>query len=96
MKNKLLFCGLAILLISGCVDHNQFTDQIREGMSSSAGFWRGMWHGICAPISLIGIMFGMKIGLYESFNTGNWYNFGFLIGVGLWGGSSSSASKKSK
>ena len=51
-------------------------------MSAPAGFWRGLWHGFCAPFSFIGIMFGMDIGIYEVYNNGNWYNFGFLWEVG--------------
>jgi hypothetical protein len=72
----------ALVLLSGCVDHNELTNVVRPGTESPAGFWRGWWHGICAPFAFIGIMFGADVGVYEHFNTGNWYNFGFLIGCG--------------
>ncbi len=83
-----------LLALSGCADSNTLTDHARDAMSAPAGFWRGIWHGICAPFSFIGIMFGMDIGIYEPFNTGNWYNFGFLLGIGALGGGSSSATTR--
>jgi intracellular septation protein A len=85
----------ALLALSGCADTNTLTGHARDALNTPAGFWRGLWHGICAPFSFIGIMFGMDIGIYDSFNTGNWYNFGFLLGIGaLGGGASSSSSRK--
>ena len=79
---------IALLALSGCCDQNTLTDHVREGAGGPAGFWRGLWHGICAPISLIGIMFGWDIGIYDAYNSGNCYNFGFLFGVGGWVGGS--------
>lgn len=80
MKFKTLFqlalVCLVLFAVTGCADANHLAGTV-EG---AAGFWRGLWHGICAPFSFIGIMFGMDIGIYDSFNTGNWYNFGFLGG----------------
>lgn len=66
---------ITLLTITGCADHNDLTSHIRDGAEYPAGFWRGVWHGICAPFSFFGIMFGMDIGIYESYNNGNWYNF---------------------
>lgn len=95
-KTKLLLALCAIVLLAGCADSNTLTGHVRDGLTAPAGFWRGLWHGICAPFSLVGIMFGMDIGIYEPFNNGNWYNFGFLIGVGsCWGSSHASRRKKS-
>lgn len=73
---------IGLLVLSGCCDPNHATDHVRIGAMVPAGFWRGLWHGICAPWSLIGIMFGWDIGIYDAYNTGNWYNFGFLTGTG--------------
>lgn len=92
MKVKLLLltCLLA-LVAAGCADKNTLTDVSRSLSDyGPAGFWRGLWHGLCAPFAFIGIMFGLDVGVYEAFNTGNWYNFGFLLGVGGLGAGSSS------
>lgn len=56
-----------------------------------AGFFRGVWHGIVSPIALVAHVFNPEIGVYQTYNTGNWYAFGFLLGCGaLLGGSNSS------
>ena len=85
-----------LLTLTGCADHNTLTGHARDAAAMPAGFWRGLWHGICAPFALIGIMFGMDIGVYDAFNTGNWYNFGFLLGAGALTSSASASSTSSE
>lgn len=46
-----------------------------------AGFFWGIWHGWMAPLSLIISIFVDKITIYESWNSGFWYDFGFYIAV---------------
>ena len=46
-----------------------------------AGFLWGIWHGWLAPLSLIWGLFNSEMRVYEPFNTGWWYNFGFYIAV---------------
>ena len=46
-----------------------------------AGFFMGIWHGWIAPISLIVSIFNDSIRVYEVYNTGWWYDFGFYIAV---------------
>ncbi len=46
-----------------------------------AGFFTGIWHGWIAPFSLVLSIFNKDITIYESFNTGWWYDFGFYISV---------------
>ncbi|WP_430814218.1 hypothetical protein [Carboxylicivirga sp. RSCT41] len=46
-----------------------------------AGFFSGIWHGWIAPFSLILGLFNKDITIYESFNTGWWYDFGFYMSV---------------
>ncbi|MBN2600900.1 MAG: hypothetical protein JXR87_02785 [Candidatus Marinimicrobia bacterium] len=46
-----------------------------------AGFLSGIWHGWIAPISLIISIFNPSISIYESFNTGWWYDFGFYMAI---------------
>lgn len=81
---KLLFLIPFLLLISSCTAGDpQFTQE------NPAGFWYGLWHGIIAVIALIIHVFNENVGVYEIYNTGGWYDFGFLMGViFIWGGSS--------
>src|SRR5262249_45352973 len=46
-----------------------------------AGFFSGIWHGWIAPLSLIVGVFNHDVRIYEPFNTGWWYDFGFYIAV---------------
>ena len=46
-----------------------------------AGFFTGIWHGWIAPFSLILGLFNDSISIYEPFNTGWWYDFGFYISI---------------
>lgn len=46
-----------------------------------AGFFTGIWHGWIAPLSLIVGLFNSDIRIYEIFNTGWGYDFGFYIAV---------------
>jgi hypothetical protein len=49
------------------------------------GFWSGLWHGIIAPVDLIGMLFRDDVSVYAPNNNGVWYALGFLIGSGGWG-----------
>jgi len=79
----LAFIPVALLLASCAAGDAQFTQD------DPAGFWYGLWHGIIAFISLIIHVFNDSVAVYETNNTGGWYDFGFLLGViCIWGGSS--------
>ncbi len=46
-----------------------------------AGFLRGVWHGWCAPVSLILQLLGTGAHMYESVNVGFAYDLGFYMAV---------------
>lgn len=48
-----------------------------------AGFWLGLWQGFIAPITFFISLFTDNVNIYEVNNTGNWYDFGFVLGAGL-------------
>jgi hypothetical protein len=88
MKNStkiLLFVAL-IVLLSSCA-HIVPVQECVEG-TKVYGFWNGLWHGMIAGITFIGSLFNHDIAVYAVNNNGGWYNFGFLLGVGAWSGSS--------
>ena len=63
-----------------------------ERAADPAGFWMGLWHGLIAPITFIVSLFTNDVNLYEVYNVGGWYNFGFIIGLSAsLGGSGSGA-----
>jgi hypothetical protein len=58
-----------------------------------AGFWLGLWHGLIAPFTFIASLLKEDVGIYEVHNNGNWYNFGFILGLMIVFGGNKGASK---
>ena len=87
-----LFLVLVFLVTVSCAPGNT------RFVEKAAGFWSGLWHGLICGITFIISLFTDKVNMFEVNNTGNWYNFGFLIGVMIIfsGGSGSSKYKKRK
>jgi len=67
------------LLLAGCAAGPN--DVAHVNPPSLAGFWLGLWQGAISPITFIVSLFNDKVNIYEVHNTGNWYNFGFMLGV---------------
>jgi hypothetical protein len=59
-----------------------------------AGFWQGLWHGTIAPFSFLISLFKENVGVYEPHNNGNWYNFGFIVGLMIISGGNNGVNKK--
>ena len=59
------------------------------------GFWMGLWHGIILPVTFVISLFTDSVNMYEVVNDGNWYDFGFFLGVLLFlGGGGSQAGRR--
>lgn len=58
-----------------------------------AGFWLGLWHGLVAPITFVVSLFTGDVNVYEVHNNGNWYNFGFVLGLGVFVGGGSGGAR---
>jgi hypothetical protein len=60
-----------------------------------AGFWLGLWHGLIAPITFVFSLFKDTVSVYEVHNSGNWYDFGFVLGLSTaFGGSCRGARRR--
>ncbi|MEA5000047.1 MAG: hypothetical protein VB087_11725 [Candidatus Limiplasma sp.] len=46
-----------------------------------AGFFTGVWHGWIAPVSLVVSLFNRNINIYEVYNVGFWYDFGYYMAI---------------
>jgi hypothetical protein len=68
--------ALPALLLAGC-----FPGGDHYTVSAPAGFFSGIWHGWIAPLSLIVGIFSDHVTLYETHNTGWWYDLGFYMAV---------------
>jgi len=88
-----LLTVLLLLTIAGCAAGPE-----SRYAESPAGFWAGVWHGLICPVTFIIGLFTRAVRIYEINNCGNWYDFGFLIGVGIIfsGGLKAKSKKKSR
>jgi hypothetical protein len=74
-KIKIILIISMLFLFVGC-----FPTQSTE-REMPAGFFLGIWHGWIAPVSLVFGLFDPNIRIYETNNTGWWYDFGFYMAV---------------
>lgn len=49
------------------------------------GFWLGLWHGFIFPLAWIVSLFSDKIAVYAVPNSGGWYDFGYFLGIVVFG-----------
>jgi len=78
--------GILLVLIfafSSCVAGPNELEKKPNNEGKIAGFWKGLWHGLIAPITFIISIFTKTVRFYEVHNSGFWYNFGFVLGAGL-------------
>jgi hypothetical protein len=72
---------LVLIVLAGCAPGiNELADSANEE-GIVAGFWRGLWNGVTAPVTFVISLFNPKVEMYEVHNNGGWYNFGYLLGV---------------
>ena len=75
LTRLLVLVLLPLLLCSSCL-----ATATSEG-ENPAGFFLGIWHGWIAPVALIARLFNPAYRIYEAYNTGWWYEFGFYIAL---------------
>lgn len=91
VRTASIIVALALLLTACAAGVNPEAGIASPG-GDVAGFWPGLWHGLIAPIAFLISLFRDTVNIYEVYNSGNWYNFGFILGAGVWfGGGSQSA-----
>lgn len=86
MKTLWLFSLLAlalIFLLVSCLPGPNTMEKSPSPKGKVAGFWKGLWHGLLSPVTFIISLFTKNVRFYEVHNNGNWYNFGFVLGAGL-------------
>ena len=79
-KTGFLFIILLAFLVTGCTE---------AAPAEPYGFLMGLWQGLIAPFAFIVSLFNDAVVIYSCNNTGGWYDFGFLLGIGAFAGGSS-------
>ena len=49
------------------------------------GFLMGLWHGFIFPVAWIVSLFTDKVAIYAVPNDGGWYDFGYFLGIVVFG-----------
>jgi hypothetical protein len=83
------FFAYIFLFISSCAH------QPPPAFPHLPGFWKGLLHGCIAPVTFIVSLFS-DYRIYEFPNSGRWYDFGFMLGIGGFSGGIFGAMRKSK
>jgi hypothetical protein len=96
LRTPLLALVVAVggLVLAACAPGTN--DVVASGAGEPAGFWLGLWHGLITPVTFVISLFTDNVNIYEVHNNGNWYNFGFVLGLSVVFGSGSRASKPAK
>jgi hypothetical protein len=85
MRRSLLLVAIlgATLILTGCAPGPNSAEKTANAEGKTAGFLLGLWHGFISPVTFVISVFSKNVRLYEVHNNGTWYNFGFVLGAGL-------------
>jgi len=87
-----LLLGVVLLVLAGCAPGVNELANVPSQTGVVAGFWRGLWNGIIAPVTFIISLFDKGVQMYDVHNNGGWYNLGFFLGItALFGGGAGGA-----
>jgi len=87
MKNAFVVVAVLIIAVAfsawSCAPGPNAAEKTPDSAGKVAGFWLGLWHGLISPVTFVISLFSKSVRLYEVHNNGGWYNFGFVVGAGL-------------
>ncbi|HEX7039715.1 MAG TPA: hypothetical protein VF202_06370 [Trueperaceae bacterium] len=86
---------ILLLALSACFPGENPAVRTAPPGQAPAGFLLGLWHGFVAPFTFVISLFTDDVNVYEVYNNGNWYDFGFVLGAGiLFGGGGAGARRR--
>ncbi|MGY4397718.1 hypothetical protein ACVWZA_002915 [Sphingomonas sp. UYAg733] len=69
--------------------------QINATVAPTApGFLLGLWHGFIFPVAWVLSLFMPEVAVYAVPNNGGWYDFGYFLGIVVFGVGSHRGSKR--
>ena len=78
-RNFALIATLALLTACAAT---QAPDAIAP---AAPGFVLGLWHGFIFPVAWLVSLFTDKVAIYAVPNNGGWYDFGYFLGIVVFG-----------
>ena len=81
LRPRLAAAAFAALALSACVA----TQSSNAVVPSAPGFLLGLWHGFIFPVAWVFSLFMDNISIYAVPNNGGWYDFGYFLGIVVFG-----------
>ena len=78
---KKLLILFVMVLLAACAATQQ-TDAVAP---TAPGFLLGLWHGFIFPVAWLISLFAPKVAVYAVPNNGGWYDFGYFLGIVVFG-----------
>ena len=75
-----------VLIVVSCLLLTACADAVPSSTASPDGFLVGLWHGFILPFAFLISLFDGDVAIYSLNNSGGWYDFGFVFGIGIFGG----------
>ena len=72
---------IALLSLTACAA----TQQQDAVAPAAPGFLLGLWHGFIFPVAWVVSLFTGKVAIYAVPNNGGWYDFGYFLGIVVFG-----------
>jgi hypothetical protein len=92
----LLLVILSLFVVASCIAGPNTASGVPDAGGKTYGFWSGLWHGIITPVTFIISLFTDNVNIYEVHNSGNWYDFGFVLGISIISGGTGAASRRKR
>ena len=73
---------LALALALTACAAQQSADVVKPG---APGFLLGLWHGFIFPVAWVISLFASNVAVYAVPNNGGWYDFGYFLGIVVFG-----------
>jgi len=71
----------APLMLAACAA-TQASDAVAP---AAPGFLLGLWHGFIFPVAWVVSLFASNVAVYAVPNNGGWYDFGYFLGIVVFG-----------
>lgn len=80
VRGRTLGAVAALVALSACAK------QVGSAVAPTApGFLLGLWHGFIFPVAWVLSLFVDDIAVYAVPNNGGWYDFGYFLGIVVFG-----------
>ena len=81
LRPRSMALGLAALALTSCTA----TQDSAAVAPQAPGFLLGLWHGFIFPVTWVVSLFVDKVAIYAVPNNGGWYDFGYFLGIVVFG-----------